>query len=241
MKNTIVIWQATTSEFRDAMDSLYGILSMSERERAKRFRVKDKQLEFVTGRGLLRFLLAGMLGTSPEKVEITANPHGKPVCNSAQHHRTVYFNLSHSQEHLLVATTTETEVGIDIEKISSGDQLMEMAKRIFTAEEYEILVSMDHTRRPAAFTNCWTRKEAALKALGTGLVLDSRSFSAGMEADCSSAVVLFPGGTPVSVQSVSICAGYASAVAWCGDGKMAIETRNIKEWLRSGLLESISI
>ena len=135
-------------------------LSLSEEEkiRASRFVKKEVMYSYQYQRHLLRSLLSNWLDTSPEKINITCNPFGKPELRNAD----FYFNYSRSGNQLAFYFGP-TEGGIDIETIRPSAPFKEIAKQHFHSNEQNFM-STDED-----FFTIWTRKEAVLKALGTGL------------------------------------------------------------------------
>ncbi|MFD9941927.1 4'-phosphopantetheinyl transferase family protein [Nonomuraea sp. NPDC059023] len=76
------------------------------------------------------------------------------------------FNLSHSGEWALIAVAPEgRRVGVDVERISSDADILELAARMYQPEEVE------RVRAAGApeFFRLWTAKEAYIKATGVGL------------------------------------------------------------------------
>ncbi|MFE0152156.1 4'-phosphopantetheinyl transferase family protein [Nonomuraea sp. NPDC059007] len=76
------------------------------------------------------------------------------------------FNLSHSGEWALIAVAPEgRRVGVDVERISSDVDILELAARMYQPEEVE------RVRAAGApeFFRLWTAKEAYIKATGVGL------------------------------------------------------------------------
>jgi 4'-phosphopantetheinyl transferase len=67
-----------------------------------------------------------------------------------------------------------------------------LAADYFTAAEQRALASLPPERRDRAFLVGWTRKEACLKAVGTGLGIDTRSFEAGLDEDADAREVRLP-------------------------------------------------
>jgi 4'-phosphopantetheinyl transferase len=68
------------------------------------------------------------------------------------------------------------EIGVDVERVRSDFEYEEIAKRFFSVNERAILRTILTERKLEAFYNCWTRKEAYIKAHGKGLSLPLDSF-----------------------------------------------------------------
>ena len=81
------------------------------------------------------------------------------------------FNLSHSGTYVAAAFGTE-DVGVDVELIRTGKQ--KIAQRFFAEDERKYL---EKCWTDEAFTGIWTRKEAYIKAVGTGIAMSLDSFS----------------------------------------------------------------
>lgn len=141
-------------------------LDITERERAARFRYDRDRNRFVARRGQLRELLGRDLGIAPEALRLAEDSHGKPVLLDDPD---LYFNLSHSNGHALIATARGIAIGCDIEWRNPELACPRVAKRLFAPEEYEALTALPPEQWAAGFFHCWTRKEAYVKALGLGL------------------------------------------------------------------------
>ena len=79
-------------------------------------------------------------------------------------------------------------MGIDIEFMRTNIELLGIAKRFFSDEENRYIRSQPRSRHRDLFFNCWTRKEAFIKALGSGLTFPLDSFS--VQLDDKSGVCL---------------------------------------------------
>ena len=60
-------------------------------------------------------------------------------------------------------------MGVDVEHIRPLSDLESIAKQFFSLAEYQDLLALERCQRCEGFFNCWTRKEAYVKALGDGL------------------------------------------------------------------------
>ena len=141
------------------------LLSSDERDRAAKYRFDRDRDRFVAGRSALRIILGRYLGEAPERLRFQYGPHGKPaLCDSE-----VRFNVSHSQDHVLIAVSRDREVGVDIEVVEGTSDPLELSQRFFTPRESEMVQQASADRQTPLFLSLWTRKEAWMKAKGTGL------------------------------------------------------------------------
>ncbi len=109
-------------------------------------------------------LLGRYLARAPASLEFTYGPAGKPELGSDSALR---FNLAHSGGIGAFAFAT-CEIGIDLEAVRSIETAA-IVDRFFSTEERDDLQALPVAERELAFFRCWTRKEAFLKAVGTGL------------------------------------------------------------------------
>lgn len=154
-------------------------LSVKETERAKRFHYQQDATRYSTLHRTLRALLGGYLGTPGKQLTFVTGEHGKP--SLATEHGRLHFNISRSARYGLIAVSRTGPVGIDIEHRNQTTDVLRVGRGFFAAAEVTTLEALDSIRRQNTFFDLWTRKEAYLKALGTGLSRDTRSFSV---ADC---------------------------------------------------------
>ena len=64
-----------------------------------------------------------------------------------------------------------------------------MAKRFFAEAELKAFLALPANQRQEGFFNCWTRKEAYLKAIGTGLSFPLKNVAVSL-APCEPAAIL---------------------------------------------------
>lgn len=161
------VWRASLERDGAEAERLWATLTDDERERARRFHFERDRRRFVIARGALRELLGRYLATPPALIRFAYNEFGKPVLwRDAGGLR---FNVSHSHEAALYAFTLGREVGVDVELLRDDFASLEIAERFFSEAEVRALASLPAELRTQAFFNCWTRKEAYIKALGEGL------------------------------------------------------------------------
>ena len=90
-----------------------GVLSPAEWVRAGRFHFERDRERFVAARGLLRTILGRYLELPPRELQFSFGAHGKPALEGVA--STLRFNLSHSDDLLLLAVSHAREVGVDVE------------------------------------------------------------------------------------------------------------------------------
>ena len=147
---------------------LRGLLSADELLRADRFHQQRHRRQFVVTRGALRTLVARRLGRAAADLRFVDGPHGKPALADPPQVR-LEFNVAHSHGLALVALSVEHAVGVDVERIRPEVDLDGIADRFFAPSERDQLAAIGPARRADAFFACWSRKEAVLKAVGTGI------------------------------------------------------------------------
>jgi 4'-phosphopantetheinyl transferase len=91
------------------------------------------------------------------------------------------FNASHSADLALFAFTRNRNIGVDLERIRSDLALREIAGRFFSEAEIVALRALPAEAQIAAFFACWTRKEALIKAHGSGLSLPLHKFAVSLD------------------------------------------------------------
>lgn len=144
---------------------LLAALTGEEKERADRFRFDNDRQNFVLRRGLLRQLLGETLNVAPSRIRFGSTPVGKPFIAFPEN-TGLFFNISHSGRQIAYAFSKHPEIGIDIERIRTVDDIDQLALKYFSAEEYAIIVNLPSWEKNKAFIRIWSIKEALIKASG---------------------------------------------------------------------------
>lgn len=155
---------------------LTALLSDAERARAARFHNVEHANQFVVAHARLRQLLAAQLNIAPQRLEFTTAAHGKPGLGAEQGASGLQFNLSHSGSLGLVGWAWQRALGVDVESWRPMRDERALVHRFFSASEIAAYEELPQADRTEGFFNCWTRKEAYVKAVGRGLGLPLRSF-----------------------------------------------------------------
>lgn len=188
-----------------------GLLTAAERERATRYRVGAVRDQFTLSRGVLRQLLGGYLGVTPEQVPISTVASGKPVLDGAGLH----FNLTHTTGLAIVAVAAG-RVGVDAEKRRHVPDADGLVQRFFSPFERDAYQRLPAESRGDAFYRGWVCKEAVIKAAGATMhALDG--FDVELDPSRSPAVLATRhpqlAGCDWAVLDWQPAPGYAAAVA----------------------------
>ncbi len=118
----------------------------------------DRQLSI--GGKLLLVEVLKLLGKENISLnDLKYNAHHRPYFETG-----IDFNIAHSGSMVVCCATTGGQIGIDIEQIKSID--LADYTDYFTPNEWGIINS--YPDKFEGFYDFWTRKEAVLKAIGTG-------------------------------------------------------------------------
>ncbi len=223
-EDEIHVWRAHLGLDRERLERLAKTLSSDEQTRAARFHFARDRDHYIAGRGLLRSILGNYLATEPGQLRFSYNPYGKPELQSPANSGALQFNLAHSRGLALYAFTRRRQIGIDVEMIRPDFATEEIAARFFSPAEIAVLRALPREVQPVAFFNCWTRKEAFIKARGMGLSLPLDQF----------VVAFAPGESPALVSAADdpqAAEHWAIAALEPGNGyaaALAVEGRNWK-------------
>jgi 4'-phosphopantetheinyl transferase len=217
----IHIWRIKLVQPAQVIAHYSAILSSDETIRAAKFHFQRDRDRYVIAHGALRSLLGSYLKLDGSALHFQYSRHGKPQL--ADIGSELKFNLSHSGNFALLAISSKRNVGIDIEAIRPHFAVHEIAKRYFSLAEVAKFRDLPPRQRSGAFFDCWTRKEAYVKARGQGLSIPLDSFD----------VAFAPGEIPAllrttpdqsdvfrwSLHALPAIAGYKAALAVEGQGR----------------------
>ncbi|SAK59592.1 4'-phosphopantetheinyl transferase [Caballeronia calidae] len=191
----------------------FAVMHASERARAARFLRHADAARFATVRCALRYMLAAETGADGASLVLDAGEKGRPFL---AHPDAPDFNVSHSGAHGLIAISRGRRVGADIEEVPQAFRWRELAPAVLTdADRRAIDALPGDAAQSGAFFDCWTAKEAVLKAHGDGIgggAISMNGFSVLPRDGVRYAVTQSAG----AFDAISLAApsGYAAALAW---------------------------
>jgi 4'-phosphopantetheinyl transferase len=124
----------------------------------------------MTVRAALRKVLGKYLQIRPSAVNISYSESGKPFLEKQSGLGAFHFNVSHAGDVALIAVGHRLQVGVDIERVRERKSRELVLGDFFSPAEQAWIRSQPNGRRTQAFIRAWTRREAAAKAAGIGLV-----------------------------------------------------------------------
>lgn len=187
--NEVHVWRLDLDLPSAVVNQLREILNADEIARASRFQFEKDCSRFIAARGLLRTILGRYLNVDPQILRFGYGKQGKPFLLD---YSVLRFNLSHSAGMALIAVTLNREAGIDLEHIRPEFATETIAEQFFSTQETATLRALPTDVQPEAFFNCWTRKEAYLKARSDGLSFPLDQFSVSLIPGEPAALLSFP-------------------------------------------------
>ncbi len=219
------VWLFELSASAPALEYFQGQLSADETARAARFCFPHLRVSFLIAHGMLRSILAEYLETVPSALKFSYNQQGKPSISGGA--RELRFNLSHSGTLAACAVAIGCDIGVDVEQIRHMPDLFDIAARFFSPGECTDLQNVPPDQQELAFFNCWTRKEAYIKAIGGGLSIPLDSFCVSLLPSEPARLISNRENDACrwNIQAFDAGAGYRGAVAYDGPPREVIVRR----------------
>lgn len=172
-KGSVHLWQANLIDVSCKPSFVQSVVPLDEMEKLKSKSVMS-QLTHAVLRDILCRYMAKRDGTD---LIIQRGVHGKPYITSGPF---LKFNVAHT-DNVAVVAIADCEVGVDIERADRQVTNVQRLLRRLTPEEAQQVESAACPRE--ALIKVWTRKEALLKCLGTGIKRGLSSFEVSIEPD----------------------------------------------------------
>ncbi|MGJ0635535.1 4'-phosphopantetheinyl transferase family protein [Xenorhabdus bovienii] len=168
--NKRVLVTAFTGNLQDAIpNDDVTLLSDSEKHYVLGITNELNRTRFISGRLFLRRTVGYMLDTKYYTGDFFIDKFGKPYLPPP--YSWLYFNVSHTHHLISVAFTQGEPIGIDIEL--RGRQIPQnLMSYVFSTEEIKSILEV--TDWQSAFLLGWVCKEAVLKCIGCGFLLDPK-------------------------------------------------------------------
>jgi 4'-phosphopantetheinyl transferase len=216
------VWRIALDWPPARIEAMTSLLSADERQKAGRFHFAQDRVRSIVGRGVLRTLLARWAKTEPKQLRFEYGSFGKPCLAGNFSDVPLQFNISHSGDLVLIALTVGRAIGVDVERVRNDLEADQIAARFFSPYERQALRSVPEHLRFGAFFDCWTRKEAYIKAIGGGFSLPLDQFDVSLTpGEPARLLATRPDAAEAgrwAIQPLDVGADYRAAVAVEGAG-----------------------
>jgi 4'-phosphopantetheinyl transferase len=208
----ITVWRIPLDAATAPDTNAIAELSERERERSALFATDALRNRWLHAHVAMRRILAREVDVAPALIAYEEGPGGKPHLASPAS-TGVEHNLSDSGDLALLAVSRAGPVGVDVEYMRPQRELEAIARSHFAPEEQAALSALPDGERFAAFYRIWTRKEAFIKATGTGLAYGLARFAVTHTArDARLTRVAEGPPTAWSLRALAVPAGYEAAL-----------------------------
>ncbi len=163
--DAVHVWTAPLDVDEHEMEEMLARISPSERKRVGALLEERAVRQYVVSRAMQRQLLAGYVGGHPSEISFGVIAMGKPTL-SRPNDIGLTFNTTHSGNLVIIAVTANRDVGVDVEKVKPVPRALKVAKRCYSAEEYDMLASLPPDKLDRAFLSIWVKREGTAKARG---------------------------------------------------------------------------
>ena len=214
LNNNAHIWLIRYDQSDLLLEESKYILSDAEKQRASRFHFEIDRKRFSVTRGLLKKVLSKITSKPAQEIQFQFNKHGKPELIGSS--KNIYFSVTHSGNLGLIAISDLAPIGIDVEQFRKKMITEKIAKRFFSKLEVEAFLTLNENEKLQGFFNCWTRKEAFIKAVGKGLSIPLNTFDVTLKPNEPAQLLAVRYKNETSnewvLRDIKVDDGYASAV-----------------------------
>ncbi|MCS6822939.1 MAG: 4'-phosphopantetheinyl transferase superfamily protein [Cytophagaceae bacterium] len=162
LENNIHVWYHYIEDYFNASYEA-AMLKLPERELSElmMYKKQEDKIRRLCGRILLQKALDATTNACISIRQLTKNAYGKPFLPHWYH-----FSIAHAGR-MVVLVFSQKPIGVDIECHNDNIIKYETLLEIMHPQEQE-KIKNSHSPE-VAFLGCWTKKEALLKAHGTGI------------------------------------------------------------------------
>ena len=166
------VYFGNACNYKNRKDFCTSLLSEFEIERMKRFVFDDDRLTYCISHGFMRISLSEITKMPNGDLKIEYPGNTKPHLINAN----IDFSLSHSDNYFacVVANNKGSNIGVDIEKINNLKDFKAIIRDYMHDDEIAYILDnlLSDDEQQLRFYEIWTRKEAFLKMLGSGIVIN---------------------------------------------------------------------
>ncbi len=212
-KDSTSIWLIPVATGEAPSLQQISYLDCKELERANAFHFDKDRWLYIKAHACLRSVLGALSGQMPWDVLIDQSRKRKPFLPGTHLlQREVFFNMSHTEGCVAIATSSTHEVGVDVERIRPTENLDRVLPNVFHSSECDAIQNLAGEERLSYFYRIWTMKEAYTKALGLGLSHSFEKFSVELNDSGNEAATILD-----STAAKSAASGYSNVFKYPSD------------------------
>lgn len=159
------VYFGQTKDFRPGIAFADKYINKDDRIKAGKLHNRKDQETTLTCYTLLRLIISFKLNKNPDEILYKTGIKGKPELTD----NSLFFNISHTTDSFAIAISESFPVGVDLEDLNKHLNYEPIVKRFFSEKEAEYILNSPGESKDRFFL-LWTRKEALLKAIGTGII-----------------------------------------------------------------------
>lgn len=161
----VEVYYGITKNLYPKHNELESYITHDEKIRADKFHFPEDRDTYISCHGLLRAVLSRKIGKNPSELVFYYDKNHKPGLVGNQ----LYFNLTHVRGAFAFVISKYFYAGIDMENTDRSINIMPIINTFFSNEERNYILGSGINAQEV-FSMLWTRKEALLKAIGTGII-----------------------------------------------------------------------
>jgi len=161
----VEVYFAETKDIIGEYARLKIFINVNDKLKADKLHFEEDRNTSLICHTILRLILSNKLNTDLSEIRILDEGNRKPHLEGDW----LFFNISHTRDAFAFAISECSEIGIDLEKMDRSIDFNSIARKFFSSRELAFILDSPADSRNRFFL-LWTRKEALLKALGTGII-----------------------------------------------------------------------
>lgn len=176
-QNEIHIYSLNFSEDNSLIEKFNDLLSDDERKKIEQYKFPNDRKRAGESFLYCRLIISNYINTNPRMIVFNKASFGKPKIFEPNNSG-IQFNYSNTEGKFLFALSNKSEIGIDIEFIKALTDVDSLSEKYFSNDEFSFYKALPtYELKLNFFYRIWTRKEALLKGLGTGINDEMKNIS----------------------------------------------------------------
>jgi len=178
--NSVDIWLVYPQDIvaSELLEHYAALLSDEERKRKDRFHFPKHRHFYLVTRALEKSLLSRYTGIAAADLRFDRNAYGKPQLRQPAEADPLHYNISHTDQLIMMACYRSGSIGIDLESPQRDVDHTAIAPLCFTPAELTLIEKQTTAvAQTHQFFEFWTLKEALIKAVGKGMSIPLHSIA----------------------------------------------------------------